>query len=95
MRREREKRSIMNSNEKCVTALQALWNVTYAHVRRGFALTLEEEDDGLLSWDTTPLFCYNNREWPRPQGISCAVFLLKLQVKSPPNFFLLQGWLVN
>ena len=38
---------------------------------------------------------YNNREWPRPQGISGAVFLLKLQVKSPPNFFLLQGWLVN
>ena len=40
----------MNSNEKCVTALQALWNVTYAHVRRGFALSLEEE--GLHSWDT-------------------------------------------
>ena len=33
------------------------------------------------------------REWPRPRGICCAVFLLKLQVKSPPIFF--QGWLID
>ena len=87
-----KKRSIMNSNEKCVTALQALWNVTYAHVRRGFALSLEEEDDGLYSWDTTPLL---QQPWvATPSGHQLCCFPPEITSKESPTF-LFQGWLID
>ena len=74
----------MNSNEKCVTGLQAPLNVTYEYSPGKLALSKRTLLMGHLF----------NREWPRPWGISCAVFLLKLQVKSPP-LFLFQGWLID
>ena len=90
-----KKRSIMNSNEKCVTALQALWNVTYAHVRRGFALSLEEEGDGLHSWDTTPLL---QQPWvATPSGHQLCCFPPEITSKESPQFFFYSkdGWLID
>ena len=45
-----------------------------------------------LQWRDTLL---NNREWPRPWGICCAVFPPEITRRGPLKFFLFQGWLID
>ena len=73
----------MNSNEKCVTALQAFLNVTYASGPGKLApppwIFLEDFNDGTL---------YSTTVSGHALGASVVLFfLLKLQEGVPSNFF--------
>ena len=78
----------MNSNEKCVTALQALLNVTYASGPGKLAppprVFLEDFNDGTLYSTTVS-----------GHALGASVFPPEITRRGPLKFFLFQGWLID